>query len=177
MGDLDGPRAPRAIDQPGLPGAPIRKTRGSDASQLASAADSTRLGTMGDGGHLDDPITGQHLTFMKTGAETGGDLLQVEVRLDAGGRVPRHAHLRQDERVEVIRGSLTARVGGRDHELRPGDRLDVPRRRLHVIRNAAEHETRFVLEVRPARHMEQAMKGLFAVMRPLGRILRKASDR
>lgn len=132
---------------------------------------------MGGGGHLDDRITGQHLTFMKTGAETGGDLLQVDVRLDAGGRVPRHAHLRQDERVEVISGSLTARVGGRDHELRPGDSLDVPRRRLHVIRNAAEHETRFVLEVRPARHMEQAMKGLFAVMRPLGRILRKASGR
>lgn len=124
---------------------------------------------------LYDPVTGQHLVFMKTGSETGGELLQVEVRLDPRGWVPRHVHLRQDERIEVVTGALTARVGADDHQLRSGDSLDVHRRRLHVIRNAAEHETRFVLEVRPARHMELTMRGLFGVMRLLARVFRRTS--
>jgi quercetin dioxygenase-like cupin family protein len=130
---------------------------------------------VGSGRQLYDPVSGQRLVFMKTGVETGGELLQVEVRLDPGGRVPRHVHLRQDERIEVVAGALVARVGGEDHQLRSGDSLDVHRRRVHVIRNAAEYETRFVLEVRPARHMELTMRSLFGVMRLLARILRRAS--
>ncbi len=52
--------------------------------------------------HLHDPLTGQHLTFLQTGRDTAGELLQLEVLLDSGGWVPRHAHVRQDERVEVL---------------------------------------------------------------------------
>jgi len=132
---------------------------------------------VGRSGHLDDPITGQHLTFVRTGPETEGELLRVEVRLDAGGRVPGHAHLRQDERLEVIAGSVIARVGGRNHELRPGDSLDVPRRRLHAIRNAPENEARLLLDVRPARRMEQTMRTLFAAMRFVNRVLPRGPRR
>jgi quercetin dioxygenase-like cupin family protein len=59
-------------------------------------------------GILHDPFTGQHLQFRKTGKQTGGQLLEAEVLLDPGGRVPRHLHLRQDERVEVLEGALSS---------------------------------------------------------------------
>ncbi len=118
--------------------------------------------------HLHDALTGQHVTFLKTGAETGGELLQMEVRLDHDGWVPLHAHARQDETVEVLAGKLTVRVGGIERTLGVGDSVAVPRRKLHVVRNCGECETRFLLEVRPARRMESFMRGLFGVMKIFG---------
>jgi len=117
--------------------------------------------------HLHDSLTGQHLTFLQTGRDTSGELLQLEVRLDSGGWVPRHAHIRQNERVEVLAGVVTVRVGGVERTLKVGDSADVQRRKVHILRNAGEGEARFLLEVRPARRMEAFMRGLFAVMRPL----------
>jgi quercetin dioxygenase-like cupin family protein len=128
------------------------------------------------GDHLDDPLTGQHLTFLQTGPDTKGRLLQVEVRLDPGGRVPRHAHVRQDERVEVLDGSITVRVSGLERILGSGESADVPRRKIHVIRNAGDGEACFLLEVRPARRMEAAMRTLFRVtglVAPLARRRRR----
>lgn len=127
--------------------------------------------------HLHDALTGQHLTFLQSGQDTGGELLQVEVRLDLGGWIPRHVHARQDERVEVLAGSVTVRVSGRDRVLVVGESADVPRRKVHVVHNAGEGEARFVVEVRPARRMEMAMRALFRVpglLRPLARLRRRA---
>lgn len=119
---------------------------------------------MTQAGHIHDPVTGQHVTFLKTSAQTDGELLQLEVRLDTGGWVPLHVHARQDESVRVLAGRLTVKVGGTERTLNVGDSIAVPRRKLHVVRNAGEGETRFLLEVRPARRMEAFMRGLFRMM-------------
>lgn len=127
--------------------------------------------------HLHDAHTGQHLTFLKTGVETAGELLQLEVRLDPGGWVPLHLHARQDERVKVLLGILTVRVGGTERTLNVGDSVAVPRRKLHVVRNAGEGEARFLLEVRPARRMEAFMRGLFKMSRVLSPLVRLRTPR
>jgi quercetin dioxygenase-like cupin family protein len=64
-------------------------------------------------GTLHDSLTGQHLQFRKTGKQTGRQLLEAEVLLDQSGHVPRHLHLRHDERVEVLEGALSIQLGGR----------------------------------------------------------------
>src|SRR5258706_16013581 len=115
----------------------------------------------GEGAHLHDPVTGQHLTFLQSARDTNGELLQVEVRLDPGGWVPRHVHARQDERIEVLSGSLTVVASGKELHLDVGDTAHVPRRKLHVVRNSNDDQTRFLLEVRPARRMEGAIRALF----------------
>jgi quercetin dioxygenase-like cupin family protein len=122
---------------------------------------------------LHDPLTGQHLRFLKTGNQTGGQLLEVEVVLDPRGRVPRHLHLRQDERVEVVEGALSIQLGDEQRRLTSGESVEVPRRTLHRVRNAQEGRTRFVLQVRPARRMEAAMRTIFAVAGVLGRLRRR----
>ena len=122
--------------------------------------------------HLHDALTGQHLTFLQSAQDTAGELLQLEVRLDPGGWVPRHAHARQDEHVKVLAGTLTVRVGRSERTLEVGDSAQVPRRKLHVVRNAGEGEARFLLEVRPARRMEGAMRVLFGAMKLLGPLAR-----
>lgn len=121
-------------------------------------------------GMLHDPLTGQHLRFLKTGNQTGGQLLEVEVLLDPRGRVPRHLHLRQDERVEILEGALSIQLGGQQRRLTNGESVEVPRRTLHRVRNAHEGRTRFLLQVRPARRMEAAMRTIFAVAGVLGRL-------
>lgn len=128
--------------------------------------------TVERGEHLHDPITGQHVRFLRTGRDTAGAVLEAEVRLDPGGCVPHHAHLRQDERVRVVEGSLVVRVGNKEQVLGIGESVDVPRRRIHVVRNLGEGEARFVMEVRPARRMELAMRAMFGVLRPLARFAR-----
>jgi quercetin dioxygenase-like cupin family protein len=121
-------------------------------------------------GMLHDPFTGQHLRFRRTGRQTGGQLLEAEVLLDPGGRVPRHLHLRQDERVEVLEGALSIQLGGEQRRLTKGESIEVPRRTLHHVRNTHEGRTRFLLQVRPARRMEAAMRAIFAVAGVLGRL-------
>ncbi len=101
--------------------------------------------------------------------ELRGDLLRSGreqlARLDPGGWVPRHVHARQDERVEVLAGTLTVRVGRTERTPEVGDSAGVPRRRLHVVGNDGDGEARFLPEVRPAHRMEAAQRGLFGVMR------------
>ena len=119
-----------------------------------------------------DPWHRQTVTFLTTASDSAGELLAAEVCLGPGGTVPRHAHLRQDERVQVVEGTLVVRVGGRDRVVNPGEVVDVPRRRLHFVRNEGPAEGRFMLEVRPARRMEPAMRALFFVLRRLAWLLR-----
>jgi quercetin dioxygenase-like cupin family protein len=122
---------------------------------------------------IDDPFTGQRLSFREIAGETDGRSLRAEVRLEPGGFVPRHLHLRQDERIEILAGSIRYRTRGEDRIMGPGDSAAVPRRRIHRVSNAGPGEAIFVLDVRPARHIEQTMRSMFAVgrlLRPLARL-------
>jgi mannose-6-phosphate isomerase-like protein (cupin superfamily) len=114
---------------------------------------------------LHDPLTGQSISFVEVAEDTGGKRLTARVRLDPGGYVPLHVHARQDERVEVVSGSVLVEVRGKAQHLGVGEAIAVPRRHRHVVRNDGEGTAEFVLEVRPARHMEQAMRGFFFVLR------------
>ena len=122
---------------------------------------------------IQDPRTGQSLTFLETASETGGTVLRAEVCLEPGGFVPRHLHMRQDEHLEILAGSVRVRTRGEDRVLGPGDTLEVSRRRTHRITNAGAGSARFLLEVHPACHMEQTMRSTFAV----GRVLRPFARR
>lgn len=154
------------------------------ADQLLSAPSrwTDRMGAEGTGRRqlmtertIRDPWHHQTVTFVTRSRESAGELLRAEVELAPGGTVPRHVHLRQDERVRVVEGSLVIRVGGRDRVVNAGDTADVPRRKLHMVRNAGPVNARFVLEVRPARRMESAMRGLFFVLRRLAWLGRRGA--
>ena len=125
---------------------------------------------------IHDPFTGQHLTFTQTAADTRGTSLQAVVRLEPAGFVPRHLHLRQDERIEVLAGTIRLRAGGEPQVLNPGDTATIARRRMHTIANIDTNEARFVLEVQPARRIELTIRSSFAVgraLRPLAKLRRR----
>jgi quercetin dioxygenase-like cupin family protein len=63
---------------------------------------------------VENPLTGERVTFLETVGDTGGDLLRFEYALPPGWFVPAHIHPRQEERHEVLSGTLRGRVGGQE---------------------------------------------------------------
>ncbi|MBI1886385.1 MAG: cupin domain-containing protein [Chloroflexi bacterium] len=104
---------------------------------------------------IENQVSGERFTFRKTAAETDGQLLQFELALRPGGRVPiDHIHSKQEERFEVISGRATFRVGKTERELTAGESVVVPPGTAHSVRNDSGEETRIAVEFRPAMSTE-----------------------
>ena len=83
---------------------------------------------------LENPATGERLTFLRTAADTGGDVLEYELEfVPRGFAVRNHLHPRQEERHEVLEGSLGIVVAGKERRLGPGDVETVPVGAQHRI--------------------------------------------
>jgi mannose-6-phosphate isomerase-like protein (cupin superfamily) len=82
--------------------------------------------------------------------ETPGEL-ELEASWSPGGsRPPAHLHPAQDEQFEVLAGSLTALVHGRQRALTAGERLEIPRGTPHTLWNSGGEEARVSWRTRPA---------------------------
>jgi quercetin dioxygenase-like cupin family protein len=107
------------------------------------------------GASLENPFTGQSLTFRRTTADTAGELLEVESSWAGGGvEPPEHYHPYQEERFEVLEGELRARIAGTEHTLRAGETLDVPAGTAHSMWNPGPGRVRAVWQTRPALRTE-----------------------
>ena len=59
-----------------------------------------------------NPVSGERITFLRTAADTNGEMLAIELELTPDGHVPgMHVHPEQEERFEVLEGRLTFRLG------------------------------------------------------------------
>jgi len=104
---------------------------------------------------LDNPFTGQSLTFRRTAADTGGDLLEVESTWASGGQAPpEHYHPRQEEHFEVLEGELQVRIGDAERTVRAGETIDVPPGTPHAMWNAGPAAARALWQTRPALRTE-----------------------
>jgi mannose-6-phosphate isomerase-like protein (cupin superfamily) len=116
------------------------------------------------GNVIENPATGEQITFITTAAETDGEFVIVETIVQPGGAVAtKHIHPHQEERFEVLEGSVGILVGGTTISAEPGDSLVVPPGTPHKFWNAGDAEARFVCEVRPALHFEQLLSTMFAL--------------
>jgi mannose-6-phosphate isomerase-like protein (cupin superfamily) len=102
-----------------------------------------------------NPAVGMRGTILRTGSETNGELFEVEFLVEPGDwTAPDHIHLRQEERFEIISGTLRLRVAGSDELLTPGSTRVLPPRTSHNLRNDGPGEVRLLLELRPALRIE-----------------------
>ena len=126
---------------------------------------------------LDNPVSGERFIFTKTAADTAGELVAVEFVVDPGGRVPGgHVHPIQEERFEVVSGTMRFRKG-RDTVLAgPGDALTVPPATYHRFANAGDSPAVLRVEVRPALRMEQLWETVVALAQQ-GRTFRSGLPR
>jgi quercetin dioxygenase-like cupin family protein len=98
---------------------------------------------------------GGSVRFVRTAAETGGDLLEMRVAYAASAAAPPlHLHPEQEERFEVVRGELWARIGDREATYGPGGRFVVPARTPHAMRPVGQGGAEVVWAIRPALESE-----------------------
>lgn len=115
---------------------------------------------------LDNPISGERITFRKTAVDTGGELLAIDLELSPDGHVPRaHVHPSQEERFEVVEGTMRFQNGLKTKTARAGDTVVVPPGRVHRFENAGNTRARARVEVRPALRMEELFETAVALAR------------
>jgi quercetin dioxygenase-like cupin family protein len=114
------------------------------------------------GDALQNPVTGETLTFHRTAEETDGQAVLVETIVEPHGFVATaHIHPHQSERFEVLEGELGLRVGDQELIARPGDVVTVEAGTPHRFYNAGEQQARFLCEVRPALGFESLIETMF----------------
>jgi quercetin dioxygenase-like cupin family protein len=108
---------------------------------------------------IENPVSGEKITFRKTAADTDGELLQFDLELSPDGKVPgMHVHPGQEERFEVISGTMRFRKGMRRVTAHAGDIVTVPAGVVHKFANAGDETAVVRVEVRPALRMEDLLE-------------------
>ncbi len=116
------------------------------------------------GDRLENPVTGEVLTFHRTSRDTGGDAVLIETLVRPGGFVAEaHVHPFQTERFEVLEGRLGLRVGGDERTAEPGDVATVEPGTPHRFWNAGDGDVRFMCEVSPALEFESLIETMFTL--------------
>lgn len=80
-----------------------------------------------------------------SGKETGGESSLIEAVMPPGGDGGLHVHLREDESVHLLDGSLQITVGGQMFPLKAGQTYFAPRNIPHRLRNTGSEPARALL--------------------------------
>ena len=113
---------------------------------------------------LVSPATGERLVFLRTAAD--GGVLEYELEFVPRGFAARnHLHPLQEERHEVLEGSLGIVVDGRERHLQPGDVEVVPVGTPHRIFAIQDAPLKGRFTVTPALESERLLETLFGLGR------------
>ena len=93
------------------------------------------------------------------------DELEVLVTYFPGGPPPRHFHPEQDERFEVVEGTVKVELDGEVRELGAGDSIEIPRGAVHRLWNPAQGDARAIWRTTPAGRTDQWFRALDALHR------------
>lgn len=93
---------------------------------------------------------GDRITYLITGAETGGAFFMAEVSVVPGGGPPPHVHSREDESFYVQQGRLAVQVGDKALNVSTGHFVHMPRGVAHSFRNVGEETAKLLMVATPA---------------------------
>jgi quercetin dioxygenase-like cupin family protein len=114
---------------------------------------------------LENPASGERITIRQTAAQTGGELLALDLELPAGRRVPGplHVHPLQEERFEVVAGTMRFTMGREKIVAGPGEVVTVPAGVKHDFANVGDDDAIVRVEIRPALEMERMFETAIAL--------------
>jgi mannose-6-phosphate isomerase-like protein (cupin superfamily) len=122
--------------------------------------------TVVTGQTIENPISGEHITFLKTARETNGASFLFDCRVPPGMTpLPAHIHMRQEERFEVISGTLDVLRGHETFTLSAGQQAVLPAGIKHQWRNAGPEDVYFRVEVVPAGNIERVLEAVAGMAR------------
>jgi quercetin dioxygenase-like cupin family protein len=111
------------------------------------------------GDTIENPVTGERLVLRKTSAETNGAAVVLECFLQPNGLgAATHVHPYQNERFEVLKGTVGFALDGHEMVSKAGDRVHIPAGTSHRLWNGGDEEAHVVCEVSPALAFEQLIE-------------------
>lgn len=93
---------------------------------------------------------GDQITFLLTGAETGGAFFLAECAVAPQGGPPPHIHHREDESIFVMDGTVTFQVDGTTLRASAGDLVYIPRGTVHGFQNTGATRAKLLVLATPA---------------------------
>jgi quercetin dioxygenase-like cupin family protein len=116
------------------------------------------------GDSIHNPVTGERIVFHQTAADTDGEAVVIETFVEPHGFVAAaHVHPSQEERFQVLRGTVGFKIGREKQVAGPGTRVTVPAKTPHRFWNAGDETAQFVCEIRPALQFESLLETMFAL--------------
>jgi quercetin dioxygenase-like cupin family protein len=120
--------------------------------------------------HAGDEIVnvnmGARIVFRRTAEETGGELLQFDFFLRSHkGVASEHLHPRQEERIEVLDGTVRGRLAGEERTVPRGGTVKAPPGTPHIWWNDGDGEAHLLVEFRPALKTEIFFETVFGLAR------------
>lgn len=113
---------------------------------------------------IQNPVTGQQLTFLQTAADTNGQLLEMESRYPAHSKEPPlHFHPIQQETFRVLKGQMHVRMNGEVRIYKAGDEFVVAPKVVHSMWNNANEEALLNWKVAPALQTEQFFRTAYGL--------------
>lgn len=116
---------------------------------------------------IDNPVTGERVTFIETSEDAGGARTIADVEVGPGGGVPTHRHAHHDERIEVLDGEIEVTLDGKKQRLSTGQYVVIPKGQTHTWRNPSrERRAKFRGSMNPGHPgFERFLKVLFGLAR------------
>jgi uncharacterized protein YndB with AHSA1/START domain/mannose-6-phosphate isomerase-like protein (cupin superfamily) len=109
---------------------------------------------------------GIKVEFLRTGEETGGELLEMEViGRPRGFLSQRHVHRSQVERLQVVSGAMKVAMDGREQFLNEGHSIEVPAGTPHTQVPLGTGQGRVRIQVRPAGRTREFLQQLATLCR------------
>ena len=115
---------------------------------------------------ITNPAIGHRITFLQTGDQTNGRLLQIEYaveRPEIKPAIPLHKHLKCEERFETVQGKLGVVLDGTRQVLEAGESVTIPPGTPHTFWNAGDGELRFITDVRPPGDLQTYWETVFGL--------------
>ena len=118
---------------------------------------------------IENPVNGHSVTFLLTGEQSGGELLQIEYlvpgREEPLQYIPLHYHAIAEERFEVRSGRLGLMIDNKDNRrtLTAGQDVVIRPGTVHAFWNEGEKELRFITDIRPAGQLQTYWETAFGL--------------
>ena len=114
-----------------------------------------------------NPATGERIAFLRTAAETGGELLEMEnIWTRPDHATAPHIHPKMEETWEVLAGRARFLIGDEERIAEEGDVVVAPPGVRHQAWNESGGETRLRITMRPALRWEEFVVRLFTAPGP-----------
>jgi mannose-6-phosphate isomerase-like protein (cupin superfamily) len=111
---------------------------------------------------IENPTTGETVTFLVTASESEGTLLRLEMT-SSQASAPAHQHPRLTERWDLQEGTARVHVGGAEQVLVAPAKLEFPRGTAHDFRT--DGPIRVTVDYEPAGGFESFLETIYALAR------------